>query len=139
MCFSLDGKLLLVCAGGMAVVVDAFEGKIVHRFMPPCGAPGCEAAFTPDARHVLMGGADGLIYVWAVSSGRCVAHWRGHSGVPAALRWAPRRAMAASGCANGGMALWVPPPPVPEAPPQQPLPQPHVAAMPPPVQAGAHW
>lgn len=124
--FSLDGKLLLVCAGGTAFVVDAFEGKLMHRFAPPNAAMGCEATFTPDARHVLMGGTDGLIYVWSVANGRCVAQWRGHAGTPAALRWAPRRAMAASGCVNGAMALWVPPPPVVEPPPQQPLPQPHV-------------
>jgi len=123
MSFSLDGKLLLVCAGGTAFVVDAFEGKVVHRLAPPSGAAGCEATFTPDARHVLCGGADGLICVWALASGRCVAQWRGHSGAPAALRWAPRRAMAASGCVHGGVALWMPPPPVAE---QQPLPQPHV-------------
>ena len=131
MSFSLDGKLLLVCAGGAAFVVDAFEGKMVHRFAAPGGVPGCEAAFTPDARHVLMGGSpDGLIYVWNVANGRCVAQWRGHAGPPSALRWAPRRAMAASGCVNGAMAFGVPPPPVTDPPPQQPLPQPHVIAQP---------
>jgi WD40 repeat protein len=117
-----------VCAGGAVYVLGAFDGNLLHRFAPPpahaappphghghapqqAAALPLEATFTPDARHVLCGGGDGLVRAWSTAHGGEVAAWRGHSGVPSALRWSPRRALAASGCTHGGVALWVPPPP----------------------------
>lgn len=136
--FSLDGKLLLVVAAGAAVVLDAYSGAAVRVFVPPgareaaaaaaaaataaalAGAPPpppphppCEAALTPCGRCLVMGCPDGGVAVWGLSGGVAAAEpacvWAGHAGVPAALRWHPTRALAASGCTRGGLALWAPP------------------------------
>ena len=114
--FSLDGKQLVVGVGGCAVVLDAFEGRELHSFQGSSGlqGPPCEPAFTPDGKHLLMGCSDGAIRLWRTgpgSTGAPVGSWAGHRAAPTALRWAPRRALAASGCAGGGVALWIPPPP----------------------------
>ncbi len=122
--FSLDGKQLLLNVGGFIHVLDAYNGQRLHCFAPPLPPqqqhvpPPCEPAFTPDARCVLCGGADGNIHVWSTTTGAQITSWRGHAGMPAVLRWSPRRALAASGCTQGGLALWIPAPEGP--PPQQP-------------------
>ena len=138
--FSFDGKLLLVAAGGLLYVLDAYNGQRLHCFSPqqavaaaaqaaaqagqpppppmpqPVAAP--EPSFSPDGKQVLCGCSDGVIRGWStegpafnsVGGGASVA-WHGHAGVPALLRFSPRRALAASGCTHGGLGLWVPIPP----------------------------
>ena len=43
---------------------------------------------------------------WSVATGAEVACWRGHAGRPAALQWAPRKALVASACS--ALTLWLP-------------------------------
>jgi COMPASS component SWD2 len=120
--FSLDGKQLLVCAGGHLHVMDAFNGQRLQCLPVPSSnafgvnaAPLCEPCFTPDGRCVLSGAADGLIHGWNTASGvELQPPWRGHAGVPCCLKWSYSRALAASGCTAGGVALWIPPPPATE-------------------------
>lgn len=108
--FSLDGKQILVKAGDVALVLDAYNGQRLHAFAPPVAphAPPTQPALTPDARAVLCGGADAHIHVYSAATGAEVAAWRGHTGVPTQTKWSPRRALAASGCTHGGLALWIP-------------------------------
>lgn len=118
--FSLDGKQLLLCAGGHVYVLDAFNGQRLQCLPVPGAAgayghnatapPPCEPCFTPDGRCVLSGAPDGLIHLWNTVSGAELPQWRGHAGVPCCLKWSPSRALAASGCTAGGLALWIPPP-----------------------------
>ena len=98
---------------GQHAVASAPPGSL----QPPAGGAGIvapEAAFTVDGRCVAMGCGDGTVRCYATvqngatpAGGECAA-WRGHSGVPSCLRFSPRRAMAASGCSQGGLALWIP-------------------------------
>ena len=108
--FSLDGKQILVKAGDVALVLDAYNGQRLHAFAPPAAPhpPPTQPALTPDARAVLCGGADTHIHVYSAATGAEVAAWRGHTGVPTQTKWSPRRALAASGCTHGGLALWIP-------------------------------
>ncbi len=49
---------------------------------------------------------DWSIAVWSLESRQEVARWVGHTGLPAALKWAPRRMLVAS--ADSNLALWIP-------------------------------
>ena len=139
MAFSLDGKQLLVAAGGLLHVLDSYNGQKLHCFSPaaaaaaagaaaaasgvqppptpPAGLWAPEPAFSPDGRMVFCGCPDGIIRGWSTegdgtgAAGGAVASWFGHAGVPGPLKFSPRRLLAASGCATGGLALWLPPPP----------------------------
>lgn len=44
--------------------------------------------------------------MWSVASKLEVARWSGHSGLPTALKWAPRRMLVAS--ADTNLAMWIP-------------------------------
>ena len=70
-----------------------------------------EASISPDAQYVLAGGESCHIHVWNAreGDGREVAQWRGHTGTPRVLKWAPSRCLVASGCTDGGLALWISP------------------------------
>ncbi len=49
---------------------------------------------------------DKAIRVWSTQSGREVTAWRGHVGIPTALKWAPQKVLVASACA--ALGLWLP-------------------------------
>ena len=118
--FSLDGKMLLAVGGGAVRVLDAYKGTEMYAFHPVRQAAGAaaaaemcapEATVSPDGQYVLAGGGDNKIHCWSARTGREVGRWQGHAGMPLALKWAPRRCVFASGCTEGGLALWIPPPP----------------------------
>jgi COMPASS component SWD2 len=118
--FTLDGKQLLLSAGGHIYVLDAFNGQRLQCIpIPQAPNPGayalppppCEPCFTPDGRCVVSGAPDGLVHIWNAATGaEVLPPWRGHAGVPSCLRWSPTRCLAASGCTAGGLALWIPAP-----------------------------
>lgn len=107
--FSNDGKLLLVSTlRGQAHVLDAFEGEKLHTFEIPPDPDGnpLEASFSPDCKYIVAGCGDGSVRAWNARSGVQVANWTNHAGVPAAVKWAPRRLMFAT--ASVVLAFWIP-------------------------------
>lgn len=60
----------------------------------------------PKQPDVDAGCEDKAIRVWSTQDGREVAAWRGHAGIPMALKWAPQKVLVASACAVLG--LWLP-------------------------------
>jgi len=121
--FSPDGELLLMVAGGTMYILNAFEGNEVMRInvggetggmgqgKDAAGETGnnLEACWTPDGQYVLSGGADSRVHVWSVKTGGKVAVWGArHAGIPSSVRFAPGMMLAASGCTEGGCALWIP-------------------------------
>ncbi|GAQ87438.1 Transducin/WD40 repeat-like superfamily protein [Klebsormidium nitens] len=107
--FSNDGKhMLLSTANSWLYVLDAFEGHKLHTFelQPVEGGGTLEASFSPNGQFIVSGSGDGTIRVWSVESGTEVACWVGHAGVPAKVKWAPRRMLVAS--ASEVLAFWIP-------------------------------
>lgn len=57
---SADGKFLAVAGNKHAAVIDLATLKLVHDWpLPDCRV----VAFAPDSRHVVVGNANGTVYV----------------------------------------------------------------------------
>ncbi|EIE25790.1 histone H3 methyltransferase complex and RNA cleavage factor II complex, subunit SWD2 [Coccomyxa subellipsoidea C-169] len=107
--FSADGKLLAAVMDGRIHLLDAFNGNLLQTFYTGSakGGPALEATFSPDSKYLLSGaGADRSIAAWNVKTMQEVARWGGHTGLPTALKWAPRRMLVAS--ADTNLAMWIP-------------------------------
>lgn len=107
--FSYDGKLMLLSTfNGHVYVMDAYNGRKIHGFTLEPNRDGgvLEASFSPDALFVIAGSGDGTLRAWSTVSGAEVACWTNNAGVPACVKWAPRRFMFAT--ASDALALWVP-------------------------------
>ncbi|XP_024404060.1 protein ANTHESIS POMOTING FACTOR 1 [Physcomitrium patens] len=107
--FSNDGKLMLLStSNGHVYVVDAYSGKKLHGFSLEPNPDGgvLEASFSPDAQFVIAGSGDGTLRTWSTLSGVEVSCWANNAGVPACVKWAPRRFMFAT--ASMALAFWIP-------------------------------
>ncbi|PSC71591.1 CBL-interacting kinase 32 [Micractinium conductrix] len=107
--FSLDGSMLLAVAEGRIYVLDSFEGKVMQKIVNPGvgeGGQALEACLTPDAHYVLSGNPDCTIRAWSVATGEQAAQWKGHAGVPACLKFSPRKLLVASACS--ALGFWIP-------------------------------
>ena len=119
--FSPDGKRLLAVNGSWITIFDAFNGEHTMRIRVPGSGQQqhavtpMEASFSPCGEYVVSGGADSRVHVWSCSTGYQTGHWRSrHAGLPTCVKWAPSMMLVASGCTEGGTALWVPDPNVDE-------------------------
>jgi COMPASS component SWD2 len=118
--FSNDGKYLLISTKSNVIyLLDAFTGALLHRLTGHLNAAGIylEASFTPDAKYVLCGKLDLLMYLsgsqdgkincWDVKSGAKLCEWTWHSDAPRVVSFCPKYLLAAS--ADENLALWTPP------------------------------
>ena len=66
--------------------------------------------WTPDGQFILCaGGGDQKIHVWSAGTGVELEPWRNrHAGAVACMKWSPNTALVASGCTEGGLAMYVP-------------------------------
>ncbi|MBI5245270.1 MAG: SUMF1/EgtB/PvdO family nonheme iron enzyme [Elusimicrobia bacterium] len=74
-----------------------FEGK---------AGPVLSAAFTPDGKQAVSGGADGTLRVWHVDTGQCLRTLRGHSGALRCVCMTPSGASVVSGGDDGDVRVW---------------------------------
>ncbi|KAG0556495.1 hypothetical protein M758_11G056500 [Ceratodon purpureus] len=107
--FSNDGKLMLLStSNGHVYVVDAYTGRKLHGFTSEPHPDGgvMEATFTPDAQYVIAGSGNSTLRAWSTVSGNEVACWSNTAGVPACVKWAPRRFMFTTG--STACIMWIP-------------------------------
>ena len=111
--FSPSGERMLVVSGNFITILNAFNGEHIMRIRVPGSGEQqhavtpMEASFSPDGEFVVSGGADSRIHVWSANTGFAVSQWRArHAGLPTCVKWAPNMMLVASGCTEGGTALW---------------------------------
>lgn len=107
--FSCDGsRLLVTTTPSRSYLLDAYEGTQLHSFavVPDADQAPLEASFSPDGRYVFCGSGDGCLRAWNGETGSEVAAWSNLGGVPAVLKWAPRRLLMVT--ASMVLAFWIP-------------------------------
>ena len=65
-------------------------------------------AFTPDGKLLASGGADNLVKLWEVESGRCQHSLAGHTDHVRTVAWGPDGRTLASGSFDTTIRLWRP-------------------------------
>jgi WD40 repeat protein len=86
--FSPDGKLLAVTNGGGVDLVDPATGQAVRRL--PCPGQGFAClAFSPDGKALAVGGADHIVHLWEVATGKEIRPPEGHQGAVTATASSP--------------------------------------------------
>lgn len=86
--FSRDGKYFVTSGGFDEVyttVYDTLTGEKIRTFMmPDRGALGGiysgVAVFSPEGKHVIVGGTDGILRMINISTGKMLRTFEGHSG-----------------------------------------------------------
>lgn len=106
--FSNDGKsMLLTTSNNNIYVLDAYGGEKHCGFsVEPSPSTSIEATFTPDGQYVVSGSGDGTLHAWSINMRNEVACWNSHIGIPACLKWAPRRVMFVA--ASTVLTFWIP-------------------------------
>jgi WD40 repeat protein len=117
MTFSPSGKgILVTMENGLVLVLDSFEGNILHVFMSEGGSSSTDislptypaaACYTSDDQSILCGNENGTLSCWDVTTGRLRRRLEGHTGSRVfCIQSNPKFAQFASACTNVALWLW---------------------------------
>lgn len=108
--FSNDGlHMVLQTANGVAIMVDAYDGKLEREFVGHKNeyGVGLPVAFSPDAALVSIGSEDGSVFVWSIATpSKPPTVLRGHTDAVSALSWNPKLMMFMT--ASEVLHMWLP-------------------------------
>jgi WD40 repeat protein len=107
--FSTDGKLLFVGTSSEAVqVLEAETGAPAGQIHG--SSWGNSVRVSPDGRHLLTGGEDGILTVYALtgSTGQKVWEHKGHENWVAGLAWTPDSTRFATAGHDSSIRVWKP-------------------------------
>lgn len=102
----------LVLGGGPASrfgdlkILDAHSGEIQRDFDRIAEDSILTAAYSPDGRQLLTGGADRLCRLYDVATGHLMRTFEGHSHHVLSIAWRADGASFASGSADGTIKIW---------------------------------
>jgi WD40 repeat protein len=103
--FSPDGKLLAVVNGVGVDLVDPATGQTVRRL--PCPGQGFAClAFSPDGKALAVGGADHIVHLWEVATGKEIRPPDGHQGAVTATASSPDGRIVATTGWDHTVRLW---------------------------------
>jgi len=107
-CFSADGcKLVGWDAQGNVVVFDLRSGTVARRFqMDGDGGDGISVAISNDGKRLAIGGHDGRIAVWNVTTGDPVVTFDRHDGFVTGMTWNRDGTQLASSATDGTVLVW---------------------------------
>ncbi|KAK3278126.1 hypothetical protein CYMTET_13902, partial [Cymbomonas tetramitiformis] len=107
--FSADGGTLASASDDGAVQLwDVTSSQPLRALHLPTGASIASLSFGAGATadKLAGGGADHRVWLWSVSSGRCLGCLKGHVGTVTAVAFASSGGMLASGSADKTVRLW---------------------------------
>lgn len=112
LCFSADGRSLMVWDGNLSVYEIASGKERFADVKPPSDADAhnVRLTFSPDGRIVARGNPEGRIVLLATADGAELASWQGGQGAIQALAFSSDGRRLASGGANSTILIWEVPP-----------------------------
>lgn len=118
-----DGQTVGTCStGGVTRIWNGQNGQELHGFFMDGQATTPVLAFEPTGTHLAVGGADGVIRLWANgltcqvegqgnTAGQCMdqpRHLQAHTKAIRALAWSPDGRFLASAGDDGQLLIWYP-------------------------------
>ena len=99
-------RTLLAVSDGTrkAVIVNTINGEGRHVLEQPSGVTSLR--FGPAARTLAVGGKDGTIHLWRVSTGEQRGVLRGHGGHVRDIAFSPRATLLATASTDGTARVW---------------------------------
>ncbi|XP_077285047.1 autophagy-related 16 isoform X2 [Arctopsyche grandis] len=107
---SRDCNYLLACVRDDTIqLLDLRMNTIVGSFSHDSFKVGCDwarAAFSPDGRHVAVGGADGSVFIWGVTCRKIESILKEHTAAVSAVTWHPHGGCLVSVDRSKKAILW---------------------------------
>jgi WD40 repeat protein len=109
--FSADGKLLATgggvpSRGGELKIWNVADGSLVREIKDAHSDTIFSVRFSPDQTHIASGGADKLMKVFEVSSGKFVRSFEGHTHHVLNVSWMRHGRTLASAGADSAIKIW---------------------------------
>lgn len=113
LCVAIDpsGRYLATGGGlpsrtGELMLWNLADGTLVRRFDKPHDDTVQSIRFSPDGKTLASGGADRMVHLWDVESGKRQATLEGHTHHVTAVAWGLAGREVASGAADGVVKIW---------------------------------
>jgi WD40 repeat protein len=103
--FSPDGKRLAACGERGLRLWDVASRELVATW-PTATNVGYFLAYSPDGRHLALGGIEGAVELWNTGTGRKVATFNGHAGLVRMVAFSPDGIRLASAGVDGTLRVW---------------------------------
>lgn len=104
--FSADGQRLLAAAQQReAFVLDAADGRVLHRLDEPASIQFSVGSFSPDGRQIALGDAAKSSLLWRPQDAR-VLQLGGHTAALRAVSFSADSALLASSGFDGEIRIW---------------------------------
>lgn len=103
-----SGKYIYALTDRSALLIDAFDGKLLEEFHHPNPAEYLTSlAMSPDSEYLTAGTSDGKMLTWkARSPAQPLLTLEGHKAAVMGVKWNPTKAIIASG--DTQVRFWIP-------------------------------
>jgi WD40 repeat protein len=113
LCVAIDpsGRYLVTGGGlpsrtGELMLWNLSDGSLVRQFDKPHDDTVLSVRFSPDGKRLASGGADRMVHLWDVESGKRLSTLEGHTHHVTAVGWDLDGREVSSGAADGIVKVW---------------------------------